>query len=147
MARRVSRMPVTAGKSGIWSGAMPSDAAIGGRVAYAVASVGESHADLRPDQYGTFQRACVPGDTSIAVRLRYPGLAAGETISIGVMDGGELQGPVTRAADKNGAVDFTFVSGPDSGSHRIMLGADGDVKILDFWVGPPEFAFASTAAE
>lgn len=137
-ARLVSRMPVTAGHSGIWSGVMPSDAAIGGRVAYAFASVGDSRADLRPDQFGTFQRAYVPKETDVEINVRYPGLDAGETVSIGVFDGGSLEGASALKADNKGSVNFVFRTGSNNGSYRLMLSAGNDVKILDFWAGPHE---------
>lgn len=137
---RVAGVPVNVGKSGLWAGEMPADAAIGGRVAYAVARAGSSRADLRPDQNGMFQRMHAAKDQKIEFQVRYPGLKSSDWVNVGILDGGTLDAEGPIKPDKEGRVSFTFQTGPSDGSYRIILTtSDNDTKMIDVWAGRPEW--------
>jgi hypothetical protein len=138
--KKVVAIPATIGKQGLWAGESPSDSAIGGRTAYAFARAGESREDLKPDQNGLFQRLHAPKNQRIEFQVRYPGLKAGASVDVGILDGGTLEEPQTLTPDSQGRVSFVFHTGPTDGSYRISLStSDGDTKMLDVWAGRPEW--------
>jgi hypothetical protein len=144
--RRIVAIPATIGKSGLWAGAAPTDAAIGGKTAYAIARAGSSRADLQPDQNGMFQRMHAAVEQRIEFQVRYPGLKAGQWVDIGILDGGTLETAGRVKPDAEGRVSFVFKTGPSDGSYRISLTtSEHDIKMLDVWAGRPEWEDRLTA--
>lgn len=138
--KKTVNIPPTIGKQGLWAGAAPSDAAVGGRTAYAFARAGRAREDLKPDQNGLFQRLHAPKNQRIEFQVRYPGLKPDASVDVGILDGGTLEDPQTLKPDSRGRVSFVFHTGPTDGSYRILLTtSDGDIKMLDVWAGRPEW--------
>jgi hypothetical protein len=143
---RAAGVPATVGKSGLWAGVMPSDAASGGRKAFAVARAGASRADLRPDQNGMFQRMHSATSQRIEFQLSYPGMKSTEWVDVGILDGGTVEPTGSLKPDKNGNISFVFHTGASDGSYRISLTtSDHDTKMLDIWAGRPEWEERLTA--
>ncbi len=144
--RNLAGVPVTAGFEGLWAGESPADAAIPGKTAYATARLGNSKADLKPDQNGMFQRLHAPVDSSIQFQVRYSDLKSGAVVHVGLLDGGKLdeQGPFKP--DSLGRVSFRFQTGSTDGSYRLILTtSDHDVKMIDVWAGRPEWEHPITS--
>lgn len=138
--QKAVQIPATIGQTGLWSGVAPSDAAIGGREAYAIARAGASKVDLKPDQNGTFQRLFAPKDETIEFQVRYPGLKPNQSVDIGILDGGTLDTAGPLIPDAQGRISFVFKTGPSDGSYRIALTtSDHDIKMIDIWAGRPEW--------
>lgn len=143
---RAAGVPATVGKSGLWAGVMPSDAASGGSKAFAVARAGASRADLRTDQNGMFQRMHSATGQRIEFQVSYPGMKSTEWVDVGILDGGTLEPTGPLKPDKNGHISFVFHTGPSDGSYRISLTtSDHDTKMLDIWAGRPEWEERLTA--
>lgn len=138
--RNLAAVPVSVGKKGLWAGAAPSDAAIPGKTAYVLARLGDSKADLRPDQNGMFQRLHAPVDSSIEFQIRYADLKKDDLVHVGLLDGGKLEDEGPLKPDAMGRIAFKFQTGPSDGSYRISLTtSDHDAKMIDVWAGRPEW--------
>lgn len=125
--RNLAAVPVSVGKKGLWAGAAPSDAAIPGKTAYGLARLGDSKADLRPDQNGMFQRLHAPVDSSIEFQIRYTDLKKDDVVHVGLLDGGKLEDAGPFKPDPMGRIAFKFQTGPSDGSYRISLTCYGPI--------------------
>jgi hypothetical protein len=138
--RNLAGVPVSVGIEGLWAGQMADDAAVPGKASYAVATLGGSKADLKPDQNGMFQRLHAPTDSPIDFLIRYTDLEENSVVHVGLLDGGSLdrQGPFEP--DSLGRVSFRVSTGASDGSYRLLLTtSDHDVKMIDVWAGRPEW--------
>lgn len=144
-SQRPERVTKWDGDVSVPTAPLRSDAAMGGREAFAVATVGETKIDLRPDQDGFFQRMHTGYNQGIDFTVRYPGLKSDTDVYIGVLDGGKSDVTEPLKPDENGAIRFNFVTGPYDGAYRIALTtSENDVKMMDIWVGKPEWEQPNT---
>lgn len=119
----------------ISSGPMRSNTAISGKPAHAVAHVGKTEVQLKPDQEGSFQQLHAKSNQAIDFTVSYPSLKKNSEVTLGVMDGGNLSGSPVCNTDERGNITFTFTTGAYPGAYRILLHTpDGDRKSLEIWV-------------
>ncbi len=94
---------------------------------------------LTPNQAGEYQRVYVKPEESIAVKVTFANGKPGSKVAIASLDGGRLaNGEFTDliTMDDQGSVDFAYRSSPIEGIHRVkVMSQNGEVKLLDFWVG------------
>ncbi len=73
------------------------------------------------------------------VSLEFTAAAPGDLVVLQVEDGGRLgNGRIleTRKVGLARTVEFEFKTSAQPGTHRVTANHNGDVKTLDFWVGP-----------
>ena len=114
--------------------------AVGGSVAKAQVVVnGEVH-HSEPNQIGYFKRVYVPPSSKIRVEVSLPDPMGGDWVIAEAEDGGAIDGVAMAKAfqlPKSRKVAFTFHATDNAGVHRVSLRHGAQVRVLDFWVGPP----------
>jgi hypothetical protein len=99
--------------------AQASDAAI--EPLQMIVDYGQSHLNPRETQHGVMEPIALPANRQAAITLRFLKKRAGSAVTIGRLDGGEidLQGPITIASD--GSVLFHFSAGGVPGLYRLLV--------------------------
>jgi hypothetical protein len=101
--------------------------------------IGDRHVVVRSNARGEFFRVLVGPSALIVVDLPFFGAAAGETLAIQAEDGGALvsgveEGRVVIAEDSRAR--FEFRAAAYDGLNRVTLRRGGEIRVLEFWVGP-----------
>ena len=120
------------------AGNLRVDPPLGAR-AVAKVNVKGSETKLLPDQNGEFARVLIDPRETVAVQLSFPEGAPGQQITVQVADGGVLDGKAPGKAlklDDSKNITFSFRANEDPGLYRVLVSKGGDVRQLNFWVGP-----------
>lgn len=108
----------------------------------AYVTVGSSGRKLRMEvnQLGEYPRVQIKAGDKVDVRLQFNRSAPGSSIALTAQDGGHFSSstPSLQAVlDESRQASFSFEASTNEGIHRVtFLSALGEVKTLDFWVGP-----------
>ena len=134
-SKPVPRVPVAPPKP---VGNLRVDPPIGAR---AVAKVNVKGRDttMQPNQNGEFARVLIDPREAVAVQVGFPEGFPGQQVTVEVEDGGVLDGKAPGKAlnlDESKNVRFSFRANADPGMYRVLVSKGGDVRQLNFWVGP-----------
>lgn len=105
---------------------------------------------LVPNQAGEYQRVYIAAGEEVAVKLQFTDDKPGTKVAVASLDGGRLAGSKVSelmeiANDRS--LEFVFKASTNEGMHRVkVLSPDGEVKLLDFWVGDENVLRVSKAA-
>lgn len=106
--------------------------------------------ELTPNDNGEFPRIFVEVGEEVEVRLIYPKADKNAKYAVSAQDGGLLDdGFPTGLVEqgKNQEMAFRFAPSENIGTHRVVVrSSDGNVNVLDFWVGP-DHTFAQPSAD
>jgi hypothetical protein len=86
-----------------------------------------------------YHRLIVPASTNLTAVVPFAEAEPGELIPVQADDGGLIQGlPVQGNAtvDNNHKVTIAYQVPASDGMHRVTLRRGGEIKVLEFWVGP-----------
>jgi hypothetical protein len=101
---------------------------------------GERILELTPDQSGNFPSVPVSAQARVPIQVLFANGQPGDVVAVQAEDGGQLpNGTIfqTVRLDENRVASFVFQVTAQNGTHRVSLQHGGDLKVLDFWVGPP----------
>jgi hypothetical protein len=86
-----------------------------------IVDYGQSQVNPRETHHGVMEPVGLPANQQVAITLRFLKKRAGDSVTIGRLDGGEidLAGPVTIASD--GSVLFHFSAGGVPGLYRLLV--------------------------
>jgi hypothetical protein len=101
-----------------------------------IVDYGQSQLNPRETHHGVMETVGVPANQLVAITLRFLKKRAGSTVTIGRLDGGEidLQGPVTIASD--GSVLFHFSAGGMPGRYRLLVDGPERYEIPLYAIDP-----------
>lgn len=102
----------------------------------ALAFVGGASQLLAPDTLGLFPCQPIGLEETVAVRVRFPGGAAGDLVVVQADDGGRVDAASVVAQkhlDANAELQFSFTSTREGGLYRITLRNGFDEKRIEFW--------------
>jgi len=114
------------------------DPPLGAR-AVAKVNVKGSDTTLQPDQNGEFARVPIDPRETVAVQVGFPEGFPGQQVTVEVADGGVLDGKAPGKAlklDESKNISFSFRANDDPGLYRVLVSKGGDMRQLNFWVGP-----------
>ena len=101
---------------------------------------GDRILELTPDQTGNFPSVPVSAGARVPVQVLFASGQQGDVVAVQAEDGGRLpNGTIfqTVTLDEDRVASFVFQVTEQNGTHRVSLQQGGDLKVLDFWVGPP----------
>lgn len=105
---------------------------------------------LVPNQAGEYQRVYIAAGEEVAVKLQFTENKPGTKIAVASLDGGRLAGSKVSELLEVGndrSIEFVFKGSNNEGIHRVkVLSPDGEVKLLDFWVGDENVLRVNEAA-
>ena len=134
-SKPVPRAPVAPPKP---VGNLKVDPPLGQRTVAKV-SVKGSDTTLQPDQNGEFARVLINPRETVAVQVGFPEGLPGQQVTVEVADGGALDGKAPGKVlnlDESKNITFSFRANEDPGLYRVLVSKGGDVRQLNFWVGP-----------
>jgi hypothetical protein len=101
-----------------------------------IVDYGQSQLNRRETHHGVMETVGVPANLSVTITLRFLKKRAGAPVTIGRLDGGEidLAGPVTIASD--GTVLFHFSAGGLPGLYRLMVDGPEHYEIALYAIDP-----------
>lgn len=108
----------------------------------AYVTVGSTGRKLRMDvnQLGEYPRVQIKAGDKLDVRLQFNRSAPGSAIALTAQDGGRFASSTASqqaVLDEARQASFSFEASTNEGIHRVtFLSPLGEVKTLDFWVGP-----------
>ena len=112
---------------------------VSGQMVEAKVQVGQRRYELTPNQVGSFQRIYLPPKAKVPIEVSYPSGQPGDKVSAAIDDGGQVgngQRVLALQLDGQRKVGFDFTAGEGAGIYRVTMRKVGDVKNLEFWVGP-----------
>lgn len=96
---------------------------------------------LTVNQMGEYPRVNIQAGEAVHIHLAFTDTKEGTPVAMSAQDGGTVEGKKLSAAgmvDVQRQLAFAFQSGQNPGIYRVNLRTpNGEVKTLNFWVGPP----------
>lgn len=118
-------------------GAQPAD----DKQPQAEVQVGGAIYRVTPNDSGYFGQIDVAADQKLKVKVYMPDGQPGDNYIVQLEDGGKLLGQKLPAAtsvvvDDAKQIAFNYQVSNQPGIYRVVLRSGGNVKVLNFWVGP-----------
>lgn len=101
-----------------------------------IVDYGQARQKRRETHHGVMEPIGVPANQQVGITLRFLKKSAGSTVTIGRLDGGEidLAGPVT--IDSDGSVFFHFHAGGVPGLYRLLVDGPDRYEIPLYAIDP-----------
>jgi hypothetical protein len=101
-----------------------------------IVDYGQGQTKRRETHHGVMEPIGLPANQQVAITLRFLKKRAGSAVTIGRLDGGEidLQGPVTISSD--GSVLFHFHAGGVPGLYRVLVDGPERYEISLYAIDP-----------
>lgn len=101
-----------------------------------IVDYGQAQLNPRETHHGLMEPVGFPANRQVAITLRFLKKRAGSAVTIGRLDGGEidLQGPVTIASD--GSVLFHFSAGGVPGRYRLLVQGPEQYELSFYAIDP-----------
>jgi hypothetical protein len=103
------------------------------------AEVGSKTIELLPNAEGQFPPLYVGPQTKTPVTAYFPESSPGDHIFLQMLDGGKINDRLyakEAVLDQQRLLTFDFTTSSNPGRFRVLMRKGGEIKTVDFWVGP-----------
>lgn len=99
---------------------------------------GQGKTKKRHSRQGAMGPVGLPLNRACTIMLKFPGPRAGETVTVGAPDGGEISGLTgNQSISANGSVVFNFTVNGTPGLYRLVVELSDESHVLSFYAFVP----------